>query len=251
MSRSLLLKGLVVVVLYLLFLIATLPARIVAPYISLPRGITLGSLSGSVWNGQLTHLSGPGWALRQLSWQWQPRLGLPALQVALDDIQGIQGSAQLRWDGDWLLQNAHLSAPVAYLLPLLKLPLPVNVGGTMELALPQFRFNQARCIELNGRLQWRGATLTAIGDSLTLGEPRLNVRCEGDGLAFNLQQASEQLELNGQGHIALDGRYRFSGQVTPGAGLTPLLKQGIERVSQAGAAEQRSVEITGRWLLPK
>lgn len=75
--------------LYLLWLTATAPARLLVPM--LPPGVQVGSLSGSVWRGAAQPVYWHGERLERLAWS----LTLAGWQVSLSDPRGVEGQARL------------------------------------------------------------------------------------------------------------------------------------------------------------
>ena len=74
--------------LYLLWLTATAPARLLVPM--LPPGVQVGSLSGSVWRGAAQPVYWHGERLERLAWS----LTLAGWQVSLSDPRGVEGQAR-------------------------------------------------------------------------------------------------------------------------------------------------------------
>ncbi|HGV3481680.1 TPA: type II secretion system protein N, partial [Klebsiella variicola subsp. variicola] len=81
--------GGLLLVLYLLWLTATAPARLLVPM--LPPGVQVGSLSGSVWRGAAQPVYWHGERLERLAWS----LTLAGWQVSLSDPRGVEGQARL------------------------------------------------------------------------------------------------------------------------------------------------------------
>lgn len=81
--------GGLLLVLYLLWLTATAPARLLAPM--LPPGVQVGQFSGSVWRGAAQPVYWHGERLERLAWS----LTLAGWQVSLSDPRGVMGQARL------------------------------------------------------------------------------------------------------------------------------------------------------------
>lgn len=75
--------GGLLLVLYLLWLTATAPARLLAPM--LPPGVQVGQFSGSVWRGAAQPVYWHGERLERLAWS----LTLAGWQVSLSDPRGV------------------------------------------------------------------------------------------------------------------------------------------------------------------
>ncbi|REI60036.1 type II secretion system protein N, partial [Klebsiella variicola] len=99
--------GGLLLVLYLLWLTATAPARLLVPM--LPPGVQVGSLSGSVWRGAAQPVYWHGERLERLAWS----LTLAGWQVSLSDPRGVEGQARLGGPRDLRPQEGRLAAPAS------------------------------------------------------------------------------------------------------------------------------------------
>ena len=102
--------GGLLLVLYLLWLTATAPARLLAPM--LPPGVQVGQFSGSVWRGAAQPVYWHGERLERLAWS----LTLAGWQVSLSDPRGVMGQARLWGLRDLRLQEGRLTAPALSLI---------------------------------------------------------------------------------------------------------------------------------------
>lgn len=115
--------GGLLLVLYLLWLTATAPARLLAPM--LPPGVKVGQFSGSVWRGAAQPVYWHGERLERLAWS----LTLAGWQVSLSDPRGVMGQARLWGLRDLRLQEGRLTAPASLLSRWLMSTMPVKAAG--------------------------------------------------------------------------------------------------------------------------
>lgn len=115
--------GGLLLVLYLLWLTATAPARLLAPM--LPPGVQVGQFSGSVWRGAAQPVYWHGERLERLAWS----LTLAGWQVSLSDPRGVMGQARLWGLRDLRLQEGRLTAPASLLSRWLMSTMPVKAAG--------------------------------------------------------------------------------------------------------------------------
>ena len=144
--------GGLLLVLYLLWLTATAPARLLAPM--LPPGVQVGQFSGSVWRGAAQPVYWHGERLERLAWS----LTLAGWQVSLSDPRGVMGQARLWGLRDLRLQEGRLTAPASLLSRWLMSTMPVKAAGEVTFSLTEGRFSDGRCRHIiAGGAQWRQA----------------------------------------------------------------------------------------------
>jgi len=104
---------------YLLFLLATLPAALVARYLPLPTNIAnllkLEGVSGTLWSGQIARLQYASESVNQLRWDlngWSLLRFAPEVAIRFGDRNGLNGQGVVGWNGAAfgrdLTLNAHL-----------------------------------------------------------------------------------------------------------------------------------------------
>ncbi|HCB1358671.1 TPA: type II secretion system protein N [Klebsiella variicola subsp. variicola] len=235
--------GGLLLVLYLLWLTATAPARLLVPM--LPPGVQVGSLSGSVWRGAAQPVYWHGERLERLAWS----LTLAGWQVSLSDPRGVEGQARLWGLRDLRLQEGRLTAPASLLSRWLMSTMPVSAEGEVTFSLAEAHFSEGRCRQITaGGAQWRQARLHSPVGSLELAQVNGTFRCTADGaVALTLRQDSHQLSLSGQGTLSPDGRYLFRGTLQPRQGMPPLLAL-LTRPASKNEPGRTPWQIQGKWL---
>ncbi len=235
--------GGLLLVLYLLWLTATAPARLLAPM--LPPGVQVGQFSGSVWRG----------AAQPVYWHGERRTtGVVA------DPGGLAGLSQRspRRDGSGPAVGPSRSAPTggaahrpaSMLSRWLMSTMPVKAAGEVTFSLTEGRFSDGRCRQIiAGGAQWRQARLHSPVGSLELAQVNGTFRCTVDGaVALTLRQDSHQLSLSGQGTLSPDGRYLFRGTLQPRQGMPPLLALLVTRPTANNAPGPTPWQLQGKWL---
>ena len=155
--------GGLLLVLYLLWLTATAPARLLVPM--LPPAVQVGQFSGSVWRGAAQQVYWHGERLERLAWS----LTLAGWQVSLSDPRGVMGQARLWGLRDLRLQEGRLTAPASMLSRWLMSTMPVKAAGEVTFSLTEGRFSDGRCRQIiAGGAQWRQARLHSPVGSLAL-----------------------------------------------------------------------------------
>ncbi len=237
--------GGLLLVLYLLWLTATAPARLLAPM--LPPGVQVGQFSGSVWRG----------AAQPVYWHGErlERLALVA------DPGGLAGLSQRspRRDGSGPAVGPSRSAPTGGAAhrprqpaqPLVDATMPVKAAGEVTFSLTEGRFSDGRCRHIiAGGAQWRQARLHSPVGSLELAQVNGTFRCTVDGaVALTLRQDSHQLSLSGQGDSVARWPLSVSRHATaPGRGMPPLLALLVTRPTANNAPGPTPWQLQGKWL---
>ena len=230
--------------LYLLWLTATAPARLLVPM--LPPEVQVANLSGSIWRGAAQSVSWRGERLERLTWS----LTLAGWQIALSDPRGVEGQARLWGLRELSLQEGRLTAPASLLSRWLMPTMPVSADGEVTFTLTEGRFSDGRCRQITaGGALWRQARLHSPVGSLELAQVNGTFRCTADGaVALTLRQDSPQLRLNGQGTLSPDGRYLFRGTLQPRQGMPPLLALLVTRPTGNNAPGPTPWQLQGKWL---
>ncbi len=238
--------GALCLLLYLLALAVTVPARLVQRL--LPEAVSMAGATGTVWAGHFLNLRWKNTTAGDVSWRWGWYNGLPGVYVS---AQGgpVQGDAHLGWLGSWRVSQARLTAQAQPLLALSGAMLPLEVQGELTLLVKTLRFTPAACLALEARLDWREAQLGALGQTLALGEPQLDMRCEERRIHGALRQTQAPLPFSAQGSLDARGEYRVSGQTGPTDALPAPWPQMINSVTRPAPDGQRIMEVSGKWTL--
>lgn len=200
-------------VMYLLFLCASAPASLLGRAFSLPPGVALDQLQGSLWHGSAGKLSIASRLgiiqVNDVHWavQWSYLLrGELALQVDSAAAAGTLSVA--RGFGGWRLLHADLALPaadLAQILPALAIWQPV---GEVQLLSDGFAPNAAAPGAV--QVSWRNAGVN-LSPLQPLGDYRLRLSGAGDKITARLETESGKLQLAGQGEYSPQRGLIFSG----------------------------------------
>ncbi|MDP5189013.1 type II secretion system protein N [Rheinheimera baltica] len=154
------------VVSYLLFSLLLTPASWWLKLATLPPQLQLGSVSGTLWQGNVAGVRYEQLQFDTLSWQlngWQLFTGKFQFDVLSGSVQNatqpyLKGKASYGIGGMGL-QSTLLKLPVSQILPMLSLPLPVDATGELVLDVERFSQGQPWCQQLAGSASWQNARL--------------------------------------------------------------------------------------------
>ncbi len=241
MKRSLKL-AVVGCVAYLLFMVALAPASWWLKLAPLPAGLQLGPVSGTLWRGEVQAIAYKDWVLPTLQWQLQPwslvlltaKLQFDAGSLQQNTQPYLQGSLQANLAG-WQLQDLLVKTPVAPLVPLLQLPLPVQAGGDLLLEFTTLKLTAQGCQQLAGQASWLNASLQPpTGTWLDLQQIHASLSCE-DGQPVLITDPANVLSLDIRATVTAQGKLTVNGSLLPAAELPAEVHQAMRFVGQPDA----------------
>lgn len=234
-----------------LFIVALLwqfPAAVITSRLSLPKGMQLGEVQGSVWQGQAATLSINGLRFEQLHWQFQPLALLHGkLAVTLHTRPGsssLQGTFASSFGGQLSASNLTLRLPVAPLLAGVRLSVPSDIGGEALLAVSQFTAGQPLCQALNGKAQWLQASVSNRYGGFNLGRIEADLGCDKGAVDLAIHDDGA---LGLQLEARFDGRhYQVRGFAQPAASQPQAIKDALALFGKVNPNGQIAIEQQGR-----
>jgi general secretion pathway protein N len=191
------------VVSYALFTLLLTPVSWWLKLAPLPAQMQLGAVSGTLWQGEVAGLRYQQLQFDTLSWKLNGRSLFTAnLQFELQSgsvqnaaLPYLTGIASYGFGGS-KLKNATVRLPVAQVIPLMTLPLPVDATGELVLDVPSYSQGQPWCGVLNGSASWQNARLqTPTGTWLELQNLFGTLEC-ADGTVVLTTDGANLLGLN-------------------------------------------------------
>ncbi len=200
--------GVLLALLFLLVLIASAPARLIA-YMLPGDSIRVSGLSGSLWQGEASSaavLTNVGW-LQLGKTEWDLSVAYLLLLSPTIDIesrwgrQSLQGRLRLFPSGKLRLNNVDAS----FSSSMARRWVPVDLSGDVNLLLDALDFEAGQPSLGSGRLVWREAFWRGNRGSQSLGDYVLefDISAPGQGQAV-VSTLSGPVRVDGS--VALDGR---------------------------------------------
>lgn len=195
-------KIIIGVCIYLVFLIALLPASFVVKMAPIPNGISLNGVSGSIWSGSIEAVEIQKRQLEQVQWQLSP-WGLFLGQARLDLVIGNRGTAV---NGKGLVtlsmsgvdaEGLRFEAPSSFLLGNSRLPFRTKIGGDISLFVETLEQGTPWCEQLNGKLFLNSANVTNQFGNYPLGDIELGLSCVDGNVRVKSDETMNQLGLAG------------------------------------------------------
>lgn len=218
---------------YLISLVLTVPASLVAGFIPAHSGFQIGHVSGSIWKGKLTQLDYQRqFKLQKLTWKvdWLALLTLKLkAHVKFNNARKTmtgEGIVSYGFSG-LVLSDVNIDVTTTALLPYLILPVPVTPSGKFSLAIEKATQGFPYCGEIDGYLVWHNAKVDTPMGNIDLATPSIDLSCAEGGLVAVLKQHSEQLTVNANILLKEGGRYQLEGHIMGSKKLDPSILQAL------------------------
>lgn len=195
MNKKLLISG-AAVVLFVVFLVVSIPARFALQFITLPAGVQLGGVEGTLWRGQLNALRVDDLWLREISWRIAPaRLLTGSVQMRIeisDHVDNVLvGHGEVIASANRMrVRDTHLSARLTDLAEYAPQPSPFPLRGDVVLHLAEFEWGQPACTQVQGRVELVGGAFQVGQQWEALGELNAQLSCDDGWLNAQLTQNS-------------------------------------------------------------
>jgi len=230
---------------YAVFLVASLPASLVARWISMPGVLELANAQGTLWSGSARAVAGAA-QLDSLRWRFLPaRLASGQLAFSVDGYgSGLEGHGQVnRGFGAFEVRELHVRGDAAAIAAFAPLAAGWQPDGRVTLDAPALAWN-GREARGTARLEWHDAAI-ALSSVRPLGSYRAEARAEGGPVKITVTTLGGPLQVTGNGTFTPFGALVFTGEARalPAAESTlePLLNlMGSRRPDGARTIEVRA-----------
>ena len=203
------------IVAWLVFLVATIPADRVLAFAPPMPGVAIGSVQGTLWNGQANLVVAKGVQLDDVHWRYRP------LSMFVGRFEfGLEGKlagkpqralAGKKFFGPLYLDDVQVSIPAAEVLYRMGMN-KISVGGQLLLDLNDVRFSPAGIPMFGGQVQWAPAEVEAPL-VLSLGTATMTTQNNGDVTAGNLVANGGALEVQANVTLEAGGAYRMDATI--------------------------------------
>lgn len=209
--------------LFIIFLIANLPASQVVSRSPLPQGISVIGVSGTLWNGHADQVIVKGLALSNVDWQlaFLPLLlGKAAIHI---DAGSARDSDQISVTGDISLttsgihaENTTLFAPTPLLMAQVQLPIAVDAAGRARVQIQQFSYQlDSGCESLQGVGSWLNAGVAGFNGQVNLGNFEATLACQQGPIEIttkpdNSLNLAVTALLHHNGSFSVEGQFKVS-----------------------------------------
>ncbi len=243
----------VVLLLFVAFLLATAPARLLPLALhALSPDIRLQHAEGSLWNGRvasaLITVEGGVINLGKVSWTVKPQSLLllsPTVSIHSDaGVQRLNAEVTVSLLGQ-RVEVKHIDGqfPLAVLEPWV----PLLIRGMIELDIERLAFDDRRLLAVEGRLYAHQLDWMAASHPLSLGSYIADLSLAGDDLQLALSDRQAALGVDGMLLISPAGSYRLDVRLGLTEQLAPEVKNAVVFLGKRAADGSVQVNNVGRW----
>lgn len=186
------------VLLYVILLIAYLPAHQVSSRFALPDSINISGVSGTVWHGNIDRLVINNIPVNQLNWSisaWSLLLGQLDLQLEAGNMReassiAFKGPVSLNILDplSFAAEEFQLYLPVDRVLAEVQLPLPVAASGRFRVNISQLLFEQGMCEQLSATGDWLNASVAGTQGPIELDTFTAQLHCEAQNYVIEVAE---------------------------------------------------------------
>lgn len=215
----------------------------------LPADLQLGTVTGTLIQGKVSAIQYQHLYLPELKWQlnpWQLLTGKAQFNVTSGSRQQTKlafVAATVNYGFRGLsLQNSILSLPVAEVMPLLQLPVPMAASGELVFDITEYQQGQPWCEALQGNASWLDAKLQSLsGNWLDFQALFATVQCEQGSIV--LQTAADNV-LGLAATLQLDKtRFQLNGTLKPEPSLPEEVHQAMQFLGQPDANGRYTIKL--------
>jgi general secretion pathway protein N len=227
--------GVVFLMTYLAFLVATLPAIVLLNQISLPKNISLSGVSGSVWQTKIDQIVIGEVVVNNIQTElsfWSLFTLSPTLPITFGDsfLPGPEGELDITLSQEKVeIENLSVFLKANGIAQQLTLPLPVTAKGNVEITLHHAVIDikdNNKCIAADGLVTWNKAGVIALEENIQLGSFNGKIACEDGALAL-LLSPNNALGLTFDAYVRQGGRISGNGFLKPGAKFPKVLNSAL------------------------
>lgn len=219
----------VLVLIYMVFMLALLPARFVTSHLEqknlMPPQVVLGNVTGTVWQGNLSSLTYQGVVLDNIKWELSP-LSIFTGMISVDFKTGkprsaIRASGQLAFNNEGFA--AHDLSIKTSLVPLLQhypLPYGLTSTGRVNLTIESYRQGQPWCQTLDGIIKADNLLIKSAFGQLAVDNVSAKLSCPQGVLTATMQPSTNTLGLDGELQLDKTRKYRLNAKIIPPSGAS-------------------------------
>lgn len=236
----------VTVIVFVSFLVLTLPARHVLGWIGGGQ-LAVQGVEGSAWRGRVFRLAVNQQAVGPLVWQFDPLMLLMGRTEYRVYVQSGSGGGELRTGvsllGTRYVRDAQLSIPAADLAKQLRLNL-VALAGNFQTDIQDLGFTTDWIDALEGQIVWQGAQIQQPSQ-VALGNLQMQLSLRETQIVGVLSDQGGPLDLSGEVVIGQDKTYRLNALVKARDGADPQLQQALQMLGNPDAQGRYTLQLSG------
>lgn len=234
MKRGLL-YGAIFVICFSVSLILHLPASFALKQLPPVRGLDIEGVEGSLWTGSARNVSWQNMNYGSVQWDFQfSKLLQAKAEIAVrfgrQSDMNIRGKGALGYSLSGVyVENLVASIPAEKVMDYAPaIPVPVSVGGQLELTVKHAVYASPWCQSGEGTLAWSHAGVESPIGALNLGPVIADITCENSELSAKGDQSSSEVSSEFSAQLSPNQRYSASAWFKPGAEFPQAMKSQLK-----------------------
>ena len=205
-----------VIVLYLFFLITSIPANVLLSNLNLPKNVIINSASGTVWSGNIGQLQVSSINVGKVSWNLNPfnlLIGELSADIAiLNDKQFINSKINISSSGKIELEETRFSVNLSTLAPL-TYGMPFAYSGNASGYFPVSFFLKNSFVGINGKLSLANIKMISPQEQV-FGDFVVDFRAEKEGATSGkIKDMGGRLDISGLLDLNKEGLFNISAKL--------------------------------------
>ncbi|MBS63495.1 type II secretion system protein N [Salinisphaera sp.] len=242
--------GLIGLVAFVIGLVAFLPARVAAGWAEQMGPISMGGVSGTLFDGRASYISGPDGAIENVSWQLEPAsllLARISARLQIDsDLSGFDADVSRSLFGQTTIRNVSGSASAGWLAKLggyTFLPLSGDVRVNIDEAVfdDELQFDA-----LAGQISLVNTRWQLFNPPVPLGRFTAALAQSEQGLRATVVESDGPLAIDGGLTLDATRRYLLDVRLRARAGADERLPQMLDQLGRADADGWHPIREQGR-----
>jgi general secretion pathway protein N len=239
------------VVAYLVFMAVNLPASMIVSKVTLPQGVKLGEVTGSMWSGEISAVQIKNDVLTDVKWQLSPLsllTGSLSSEVTFGrskDSSSISGQGGISTNfpmDSFSASDFTLRYPAADFIKKMNLNLPTQIGGRLILTLDNFDQGKPYCTALTGTLAWSKATMQGMGGLIKLGKLDAELGCKAGNVLMKVTKKNP-LGLQVTSTLAANRKFTVKGFVKPNGDMPTEVHNAMQFLGKADSKGRFAVNF--------
>ncbi|MEZ8323892.1 type II secretion system protein N [Vibrio cyclitrophicus] len=223
------------IVFFSVSLLLHLPASFALKQAPVVRGLNIEGVEGTVWQGSANNIVWQRINYGSVQWDFQFSKLLQAkaelaVRFGRNSDMNLSGKGRVGYSmSGAYAENLVASMPAMNVMKYAPvIPVPVAIGGQVELTIKHAVHAQPWCQSGEGTLAWSGAAVDSPVGALDLGPVIADISCEDSTIAAKGVQKSTQVDSEFSASLTPNQRYTSAAWFKPGVEFPPTMQNQLK-----------------------
>ncbi len=225
-------------------LIILFPARVAVHWFA-PANVTIGGIQGTVWTGSAKEASVSGFYTRDIRWSLRPLrifTGELAIEVSATPVSGFfEAVVSLGFGGAVSLSELSAALPLELFSDVAGIQ---GLSGSASLRFDRLVIVDGLAIAADGTVVIADLTIPILSRD-SLGGYEAEFSTQNDGIAATVTDTDGIVDLQGDLQVKSDRSYVFIAQVAAKAETPPAIRQQLQFLPPADEPGQQELRLDG------